>query len=169
MNKYESHVFVIPEDDANRQIAEGFVEYHEVNHLRIRVMPVAGGWANVLVTFQNEYVRTLRNFGKAHIVMLIDFDDQVEQRRARFEEEIPEDVKTRVFVIGSKYTPEALKKSMKIAFEKIGESLAGDCRADTAENWSHEQLEHNETERQRLVETVKPFLFGMGLPGQVHG
>ncbi len=46
-----------------------------------------------------------------------------------------------------------------MGFEEIGESLAGDCDASTSELWAHEQLQHNGTERQRLVQTVKPFLF----------
>ena len=92
MNKYRSHVYVIPEDDPNRQIAEGFVDHHEVNHTRVKVMPVAGGWPNVLKTFQEEYIQTLRNYQSAHAVMLIDFDGQFDERRDRFQEEIPGDI-----------------------------------------------------------------------------
>ena len=91
--------------------------------------------------------------------MLIDFDGQIDERRAEFEQAIPEDLKARVFVVGSKHEPETLKKSLNIGFEKIGESLADDCDAGTAELWDHEQLQHNDAERQRLVQTVKPFLF----------
>ena len=64
----------------------------------------------MLKTFRDEYIPKLRDYPKAHVVMLIDFDDQVEKRRADFEQEIPADLKTRVFVIGSKHTPETLKK-----------------------------------------------------------
>jgi hypothetical protein len=159
MNRYASHVYVIPEDDRDRQIADGFVDHHRVSDTRIKVMPPAGGWPNVLKTFHDEYIQTLRNYPKAHVLMLIDFDDHVEERKAKFEQAIPDDLKARVFVVGSKYTPEVLKKSLKFGFEKIGESLANDCDADTAEYWNHEQLQHNDAERQRLVQTVKPFLF----------
>ena len=44
-------------------------------------------------------------------------------------------------------------------YEEIGKSLANDCDAGTAEHWDHEQLKHNDAERHRLVQTVKPFLF----------
>ena len=44
MNKYAPHVYIIPEDDRDRQIAEGFVNHHEVDDRRIQVMPPAGGW-----------------------------------------------------------------------------------------------------------------------------
>lgn len=159
MNKYAPHVYVIPEDDCDRQIADGFVLHHLVNAARIQVMPLAGGWHNVLKTFQNEYIQTLRTYQQAHVVMLIDFDGHIAERRAQFEQAIPEDVKARAFVVGSKDNPETLKKSMKIGFEEIGKSLANDCHADTTQRWNHEQLQHNDVERQRLVQKIKPILF----------
>ena len=61
MNKYAPHVYVIPEDDRDRQIAGGFVGHHQVKDPRIKVMPIAGGWPNVLKTFQEEYIRTQGN------------------------------------------------------------------------------------------------------------
>ena len=64
-----------------------------------------------------------------------------------------------MFVVGSKDKPETLKKALNISFEEIGKSLADDCDAGTTELWGHEQLQHNDAERQRLVQTVKPFLF----------
>ena len=102
----------------------------------------------MLKTFDDEYIQTLRDFPMAHVVMLIDFDDRVEERTARFEESIPVDIKARVFVVGSKSTPEILKNSLKLGFEKLGESLADDCDAGTALFWGHEQLKHNHAERQ---------------------
>jgi hypothetical protein len=65
----------------------------------------------------------------------------------------------RVFVVGSKHEPETLKRALKIGFEAIGKSLANDCDTGTAECWDHEQLQHNDAERRRLVQIVKPFLF----------
>jgi hypothetical protein len=157
MNKYAPHVYVIPEDDADRQLADGFVLHHKVKTARIQVMPLARGWRNVLNTFQEEYVQTLRNYPQAHVVMLIDFDGRVDERRAEFELAIPDDLKVRVFVVGSKDRPETLKKALKISFEQIGESLANDCDAGNSEHWDHEELRHNEAER--MVQNVKPFLF----------
>ena len=40
-------------------------------------MPLAGGWRNVLKTFQDEYIQKLRDYPQAHVVMLIDFDGHV--------------------------------------------------------------------------------------------
>ena len=159
MNKYASHVYVIPEDDRDRQLADGFVLHHQVKDSRIQVVPPAGGWAKVLDTFRNEYIPRLRDYPKSHVVMLIDFDDQVEARTARFDKEIPEEFKARVFVIGSSDEPETLRKALGIGFEEIGKRLADDCAAGTAAYWGHEQLQHNDAERQRMVLSVRPFLF----------
>jgi hypothetical protein len=159
MNKYLSHIFVVPEDDADRQVADGFALHHAVKVPRIQVMPVAGDWPNVLKTFKDEYIQTLRRYTEARVVMLIDFDGRIDDRRAEFNKAIPDDLTARVFVVGSKHNPEALKKELKVSFEEIGLSLADDCVADSSEHWNHDQLRHNDAERQRLVQTVKPFLF----------
>ena len=64
-----------------------------------------------------------------------------------------------MFVVGSKHKPETLKKALNIGFEEIGKSLANDCDAGITGLWGHEQLNHNDADRRRLVQTVKPFLF----------
>jgi hypothetical protein len=49
-------------------------------------------------------------------------------------------------------------------FERIGRSLAEDCYTGTETVWGHDQLKHNDPDRRRLVQTVRPFLFDRG-PG----
>lgn len=159
MNKRRPHVYILPEDRRDEQIANGFVGHHQVNEVRVRVMPPAGGWPAVLEKFCTEYVPELRRFGDAHVILLIDFDDQVEDRRTHFERQIPVDLKDRVFVIGPRHNPELLKKESKKNWETIGECLADDCDAGTTAHWDHEQLSHNDRERQRLYQTVRPILF----------
>jgi hypothetical protein len=159
VNKYIDHVYVIPEDDRDRQIADGFVLHHLVNAARIQVMPVAGGWRNVLSTFRDEYIGTLRRYEHAHVVMLIDFDGRTAERRAAFDKVIPDDLRMRVFVVGSKDNPETLRRALNSGLENIGKSLASDCDAGTVQHWDHDQLQHNDAERQRLVQIVKPFIF----------
>lgn len=159
MNKYAPHIYVIPEDDSDRQIADGFVLHHAVDARRIQVMPLADGWPHVLKTFQDVYIQILRNNPHAHVVMLIDFDNQIDERREQFEQAIPDEIKARVFLVGSKKDPEELKKTLNVGFEAIGNALANDCDVGITEHWDHELLQHNDAERQRLVQTVKPFLF----------
>jgi len=159
MNKYAPHVYVIPEDRADEQIADGFVLHHRVKTPRIKVMPPAGGWPEVLKTFEVEYISVLRDYPQAHVILLIDFDDRIDERREKFARAIPTDIQARVFVIGPKNTPEELKREMNEGVEAVGTKLASDCDAGTVEYWGHDQLQHNDSERQRLVQTVRPFLF----------
>lgn len=159
MNKKVPHVYAIPEDDADRQMADGFCLHDSVDNRRIQVMPPVGGWTNVLRKFIDEYIPILRRYPVAHVVLIIDFDGCTDERRARFEEAIPSDLKTRVFVLGSRDEPETLKSALRISLEQIGARLADDCDQGTSLVWDHEQLRHNDADRQRLDQTVKPFLF----------
>jgi hypothetical protein len=160
VNKYKPHVFVIPEDDADRQIADGFVLHPRVAARQVQVVEPAGGWIPVLETFKKEYIPHLNKYNGAHVVMLIDFDGKPEERRKIFEAEIPETLRTRVFVIGPHETPESLRQSLgKGGYEDIGRSLADDCDGDNLDVWTHAELQHNDDERLRLVGSVKTFLF----------
>ena len=87
MNKYAPHVYVIPEDDRR-----------SANRRRLRPPSPSERSANTgdatslgaglmcSRRFRDEYIQKLRDYPKAHVVMLIDFDDHVEQRRAEFEQ-----------------------------------------------------------------------------------
>ena len=158
VNKYKPHVFVIPEDDADRQISDGFVLYPRVAARQVQVVEPAGGWARVLDTFKKEYVPLLQN-AHTHVVMIIDFDGDPAGRRLHFETEIPAAFRDRVFVIGPRDTPESLRQSLGKGYEEIGRSLADDCDGDRRDTWDHELLRHNEADRLRLFQTVKSFLF----------
>lgn len=159
VNKYKPHVFVIPEDDADRQIADGFVLHAQVDTRQVQVVEPAGGWVKVLETFQEEYLRLLRQNQNAHVVMLIDFDEQLD-RRTYFNSAIPDEIRNRVFIVGTQSNPEVLKQTSSIhSFEGIGRALADDCDKNEPGLWNNIQLIHNADERLRLVDVVKPFLF----------
>ena len=158
VNYYRPHVWLIPEDDADRQLANGFMNHDAVDDNRISVRAPAGGWSKVLDVFENEYVPRLRNYRDHHVVMLIDFDD-VEGRMTQFEQRIPDDVRSRVFVIGPKDEPEDLKRELGMTFEKIGRELAQNCLEGGYDLWQHPHIRHNNAELQRLVAAVRPILF----------
>jgi len=48
VNRHSPHVYVLPEDDANRQIANGFLLDPSIVDYRIRVLEEAGGWKETL-------------------------------------------------------------------------------------------------------------------------
>ena len=158
LNKYKPHLLVLPEDDANRQIANGFLRHSNLNNRVIQVLPEASGWRDVIEKFKNNYASTMRQYSLRFIVLLIDFDNTV-NRLEKINQDIPEDLKDRVFVIGVQSNPEDLKKSINKNFEGIGLNLANDCDDDTKELWSHQLLKHNQAELNRLNSNVKPFLF----------
>jgi hypothetical protein len=43
INKHRAHILVLPEDDANRQIANGFVLDPNLNDRAIQILPPSGG------------------------------------------------------------------------------------------------------------------------------
>ncbi len=159
INKYKSHLYVIPEDDAERQIADGFVLHDRVDTRQVQVVGPPGGWPKVLDTFRNEYLLQLRQNVHTHVVMLIDYDTKGNARQEVFIDAIPEEFRRRVFVVGPSQAPEHLRRATKQSYEQIGMSLANDCDGNQTAIWGHEQLKHNDDQRKLLLEIVKPFLF----------
>jgi hypothetical protein len=177
VNRLKSHLLVLPEDDANRQIANGFLLEPRLNSRAIQVLPCAGGWGKVIEEFEANYAPKMRQNQLMMMALVIDSDvekkGEIRSRNvSRFDDvrdRIPSDLKDRVFVLGSWIDPQKLKAAMhRKSLEAIGESLAEDCAkkksdGDCAENtngtWGHELLKHNEKELKRMVVTVKPFLF----------
>jgi hypothetical protein len=159
VNKFRPHVVVIPEDRADSELANGFQQHYAVNFRAIDIKPEAGGWQHVLDKFESDFVQYLRNYREGHVVMLIDFDEKGEARRSKCEQRIPDDLKSRVFVIGTSDTPEDLKKELNLTFEQIGEALAQDCSREDLGRWGHPHLVHNRAELQRMASIIKPIIF----------
>jgi hypothetical protein len=158
MNKEKPHLLVLPEDRANTQIVNGFLLDSAVDVRRLKVLKEAGGWGVVLKQFQNDYLRHLRMYPESHILLLIDFDNNPD-RGTEARKSIPADLYERVFILGAKSTPEALKKALNIPFEEIGQGLAKDCQNENEGFWDHEHLKHNSDELARLRMRVSKFVF----------
>ena len=155
-NKYLPHVFVLPEDDANSSLANGF--HLEVASTRqMQVLPVAGGWTEVLNRFTSEHISAMVGCPCRFMVLLIDFDNQAD-RLAKAKAVIPQELTNRVFVLGAWTAPEDLKNALG-NYEAIGSALAKDCREDTDTTWRHALLQHNAGELDRLRTHVRPLLF----------
>ena len=159
MNDYKPHVLVLPEDDANRQLANGFLMDPFLLHHGIQVLEPAGGWLRVLDRFVADNVSGMQQFEQRHMVLLIDFDNRGEERLAEVKNRIPSRLIDRVLVLGVWTEPEALKRATRDSFETIGKAMARDCREGTSEMWNHELLQHNSGEISRLREHVQPILF----------
>lgn len=158
VNKFEPHLLVLPEDDANRQLVNGFITSPNLNIRAIQVLPVAGGCEIAVRNFLNEEVPKLPKYTQRRFLLLIDFDVDSE-RWNKISKQIPGDVSERVFVLGVLTEPEQLKAMLGMNYEKIGASLADECYRNERKFWAHELLAHNEAELIRLNESVRSFLF----------
>lgn len=79
VNKYKEHVFVLPEDDANRQMANGFLLHPDVNPRAIQILNEVGGWTKVRDTFVDTHLPQLENLPKRHLILLIDLDEKLDR------------------------------------------------------------------------------------------
>jgi hypothetical protein len=153
MNKYDKHILVLPEDDANRQITDGFlIEIGGTGQLK--VLRPAGGWRHVLDQFKSVYVAVMDRYPKCTMILLIDFDKSAD-RREQAKAVVPTQFSDRVFILGVWSEPEKLPDGL----EATGRALAEDCRNGTSTTWDHELLKHNAAEVERLRQFVRPILF----------
>jgi hypothetical protein len=157
-NRYTPHILILPEDDANRQIANGFLLNPILNERAIQVLQPVGGWTKVVEEFKNVHAYELQKYPQRKIALIIDFDNQA-QRLSSVKDDIPKELSDRVFVLGVLSEPEDLKAKLGMSLEEIGASLAQECSDDTRELWEHSLLIHNKIELDRMVSSVKPFLF----------
>lgn len=157
VNKYQPHLFVLPEDDANRQLANGFQLHSSVEARRMQVLAEAGGWQKVVDCFKSDHIHSMLGNDQRFMVLLVDFDGDA-SRIDFVKAEIPEPLRERVFVLGVWSEPEKLKRDLG-SYEAIGMGLARECHENCRFSWNHELLKHNAVELDRLADRVRPFLF----------
>jgi len=159
VNVYKPHVLVLLEDEANRQMANGFIMNIALNERAIRLLPNAGGWLKVFNELSAKHFTPLQTYKNRHLVLLLDFDKNIETRTLHFQNAIPADVRERVYLLGTSDEPEAMKRDCKLTFEEIGEQLAKACAEEELGLWNHKMLQHNQSELERLKKNVTSFLF----------
>ncbi len=156
LNRHRPHLLVLPEDDATRSLANGFVD---ASTGPMQVLVPVRGWPHVLAEFKRSYVEHLRKYSQGHLVLLIDFDDDFPNRLAYFQSQMPVDVADRVYVLGALTEAETLQRQTGKKLGPLGVALADECRNNTQTLWNCAQLQHNQQELARLIVQVKPFLF----------
>ncbi|MHB1282017.1 MAG: hypothetical protein ACYCYL_12435 [Acidithiobacillus sp.] len=164
VNKELNHIVVLPEDDANRQLANGFFNHFMIDARRVKILPPARGWRNTIKFQETDLINDLGNIKCMHLLLLIDFDDKIDQRMEMYngiKTGIDKGSSDRVYLLGSLHEPEILKKEFNMcSFEKIGGILAGDCFSGDTKGWDTNGLIHNRGELSRLISDVKPFICG---------
>jgi hypothetical protein len=159
VNRYLPHVYVLPEDDANRQLALGFqLSLDPFMLRRMQVLPVAGGWLRVLEGFLSDLVVTMGRHPGGFAVLLIDFDGDA-GRLGLAKNRIPGSLTERVFILGALTKPEELKSRFGLTYSEIGSKIAQECRDGSDTIWEQELLRHNAGELARLRECVRSILF----------
>ena len=161
-NNYQDHIMILPEDDANRQLAIGFLlEINPTKQRQVRVLEEAGGWIRVFEAFELEYLKEMDKFPKRVMVLLIDFDGDHNRRGDAKNKYIPERLYDRVFVLGSPLEVEDLKRDLKLKPETIGAIIAKDCREGTNQLFErHQDLRNNnQNELNQLSEKARTILF----------
>jgi hypothetical protein len=158
VNRERDHVFVLPEDERNLQLATEFLANVDVNRQRqMYVLDVAKGWNRVLDLFESVHISEMDRCPQRFMILLIDFDGRPERLNVA-KARIPHHLSDRVFVVGALTDPENLRRELG-SYETIGSDLATDCRDETGTTWGNPLLRHNAGELDRLREQVRPILF----------
>lgn len=160
VNKYVKHIFVLPEDRADRELANGFFLEESLANKRqcYQVLEEVGGWIEVLERFKSDHVIEMDRYPLRFMVLLIDFDGH-EDRLDVAKAAIPDRLSDRVFVLGPLIEPEDLTRAGLGPIETVGKTLARECREESYVTWSHNLLRRNASELDRLREHVRPILF----------
>ena len=136
VNRYLPHVLVLPEDDADRQLANGFLLNQDLLPRTIQVLEEAGGWNEVVKRFLTDHVAEMARYPKRSMILVIDFDGDL-GRLNHVKNSIPDQLTDRVYVIGALNEPEDLRRAALGSYENIGLALAKDCRTGTNTVWGH--------------------------------
>lgn len=164
LNRYRPHIFIVPEDDANRQIANGFLTSPALRARTVQVLPNAGGWTAVRDRFEACLNDELSRYPEGFFILLVDFDDNADRKEQVLSKVSPQH-RDRVFVLGAGGEPEALRKDLG-SFERIGKALARDCVEETDAIWGHPLLRHNAAERARMMPRLRSILYEAGPGGE---
>jgi hypothetical protein len=100
INKYKSHILVLPEDRRNVEILNGFIKNPDINIRAIQVLPEAGGWCRVIEEFTDDLVPEMHAYPLMNVLLTIDFDNCFPDRFKYVQDSVPAGLKDRVFVLG---------------------------------------------------------------------
>jgi hypothetical protein len=159
VNKFRDHMVVLPEDDATRQLVNGFCLHDRLDPRRVSVQPPSRGWSAAVDSFERVWIDYLRRYQRALFVFLIDFDGDPDARRDKVRAAVPTDLRDRVFVLGPRDNVEALRAASGTSPERLGSMLAAECFGDAdLAAWLHEHVASNTPERERLAPLARSAL-----------
>lgn len=160
INRYKWHLYVLPEDDATKELANGMLQAAEDWSYQVQIQHPCGGWKK---TASNEYLKEtvksyeMEKYSSCHLLLIIDFDgneDRLETIKNGIESDpLLSKFKERIFVIGSLREVENLRRGIindndnkfGSAIEEVGKKLYQDCSL-----WQREDLKNSSREIYRL-------------------
>ena len=107
--------------------------------------------------FKNDHIPDMNKFPGRYMILVIDFDKYDDRAEKIQNFDIPDTLRDRVFIIGSRTNPQSLKKELKMNGEEIGEAIARSCAEKTGTIWDHPLLKHNQAEIDRLRPVIEQF------------
>src|SRR5437588_1484684 len=99
VNKDQPHIIVLPEDDANRQIALGFQLELSPFERALQVLRPSGGWAKVRDEFTKSHIAAMAKYPLRFMILLVDCDGKID-RLHNLRKTIPTSISGRVFLLG---------------------------------------------------------------------
>lgn len=88
-NKHRPHLVILPEDDANRDIANGFELNPFLDSRSLQVVPVKGGGGRVFNEFISDYIPKMDKHPEMHVLLLLDSDGRPD-KYLRWTDQIPD-------------------------------------------------------------------------------
>jgi len=104
--------------------------------------------------FLDNLANTMNRFEKRFVLLLVDFDGIGERRFNAVVSQIPENLRNRVFVIGTVIEPERFSKDVGLTLEELGQELARECLDGEPKIWGSDHLKHNLPELEKMKQVI---------------
>jgi hypothetical protein len=140
-------------------MVNGFSTLLEINERQFYVYDLARGWERGKETLLKLSKGYMREYPSSYALLIVDFDGNA-HRGSEIKNQIPEEVRDRVFVVGVLNEPENLKNSTGMKFEQLGLQIAEGCKDSNIDFWERQELlAHNVDEIRRLSKAVRNLFF----------
>jgi hypothetical protein len=140
-------------------MVNGFSTLLEINERQFYVYDLARGWERGKETLLKLSKGYMREYPSSYALLIVDFDRNA-HRGSEIKNQIPEEVRDRVFVVGVLNEPVNLKNSTGMKFEQLGLQIAEGCKDSNIDFWERQELlAHNVDEIRRLSKAVRNLFF----------
>ena len=154
INKHREHLVVYLEDSPYKDLMNGVRTMPQVDANKIESKQPLGGWPKIFFSLE-ENLKLLERFPKMHVLLLMDFDHQFDDRMNKFKQILVDTLfESRVFLLGIDNKEfENLKQTLKHSNgEQIGQELIKGCPDQVSKVWHNKHLACNLTEIKRMKE-----------------